>query len=400
VTVRCTFEGDVSRLRGWVAAWQALAERALEPNPFFEPWFLLPALRHLPELASDAGCGLLFIEEEGGALIGVVPLQLEPLRALAGRVRLPLMRARVLTHKYSFCHTPLVDRAAGARALAALLDWCRARRAPVLELEDTYADGPVHELLLEEARRLGSATFVRGAHERAVFLPRADASAYLAAAMSPKRRRDLERRERQLRAAGQLETPELGPGPGPDAELVPFVDGFLALEAAGWKGAAGTAFASTAADRGFFVEAVRAGHAEGRVWFQTVVLDGATIASLLSFVAGASAYSWKICYDERVAKYSPGVYVEVLNLRRLHARPQIAWMDSGARPDHPMVNRLWPDRKRIETRWFATGGVLPATFVRALPLALRLKTRLTSLRRRPAPRPTTAKPPPDEDNPP
>ena len=125
-------------------------------------------------------------------------------------------------------------------------------------------------------------------------------------------------------------------------------------------------------------------------------LDGATIASLLSFVAGASAYSWKICYDERMAKYSPGVYVEVLNLRRLHLRPQIAWMDSGARPDHPMVNRLWPDRKRIETRWFATGGVLPATFLRALPLAIRLKTRLATLRRRPAPRPTTAEGHPEE----
>jgi CelD/BcsL family acetyltransferase involved in cellulose biosynthesis len=401
VTVRCTFEGDASRLRGWVAAWQALAKRALEPNPFFEPWFLLPALRHLPELASvtsDAGCGVLFIEEQDGALIGVVPLRLEPLRALTGRIPLPLMRARVLTHKYSFCHTPLVDRAGGARAIAALLGWCRARRAPVLELEDTYADGPVHELLLEEARHLGSAaTFVRGAHERAVFLPRADASAFLAAAMTPKRRRDLERRERQLRAAGHLETPELGPGPGPDAELVPFVDGFLALEAAGWKGAAGTAFASAATDRDFFVEAVRAGHAEGRVWFQTVELDGATIASLLSFVAGASAYSWKICYDERMARYSPGVYVEVLNLRRLHERPQITWMDSGARPDHPMVNRLWPDRKRIETRWFATGGALPAAFVRSLPLAARLKTRLTTLRRRPdpGPVPSAGEPPPE-----
>ena len=39
-------------LRDWkqitgadLAAWQALALRAAEPNPFFEPWYLMPALR-------------------------------------------------------------------------------------------------------------------------------------------------------------------------------------------------------------------------------------------------------------------------------------------------------------------------------------------------------------------
>jgi hypothetical protein len=26
--------------------WERLAARAAEPNPFFEPWFLVPTLRH------------------------------------------------------------------------------------------------------------------------------------------------------------------------------------------------------------------------------------------------------------------------------------------------------------------------------------------------------------------
>ena len=29
----------------FVTAWERLVARAAEPNPFFEPWFLLPALR-------------------------------------------------------------------------------------------------------------------------------------------------------------------------------------------------------------------------------------------------------------------------------------------------------------------------------------------------------------------
>lgn len=391
--MRCTFETDLVRLAERAAAWQRLAERALEPNPFFEPWFLLPALRHLPEVNANAhagaGAGVLFIEEEQPAsqdaakLTAVVPLRFEAVR-VAGKVRLPLHRVRLLTHDFSFCHTPLVDPdpATAARALAALLDWCRARRAPILELDDIYAEGRVRALLLEEAARRKLPTFERATYERAVFLPRADASAYLAAAMAPRRRRDIERRERQLRAAGRVECLEAGPAGNTAVDVTPFLRRFLALEGAGWKGEAGTAFDSTPATRDFFLAAITAGYAQGRVWFQTVELDGATIASLLSFVAGGSSYSWKICYDERLSRFSPGVYVEVLNLRRLHERPGISWMDSGARPDHPMVNRLWPDRKRLESRWIATGGVLPSALVRALPLATRLKARLDRVRRR------------------
>ena len=393
--VRCSFETDLPRLEGRAGAWQALAEQALEPNPFFEPWFLLPALRHLPEVGLGVGAGVLFLEEEDdGTLIGVVPLRLEPLRlgkVGLGKVRLeelrlPLHRARLLTHDYSFCHIPLVspDPATATRALVALLDWCRSRRAPILELDDLYAEGPVRALLLEEMGRRGLPSFVRATHERAIFFPRADgdADAYLAAAMAPKRRRDVDRRERQLQAAGRVECPEAGPAGQHPGDVAPFVRSFLALEAAGWKGEARTAFDSTPATRAFFVESVTRGHERGRIWFQTVELDGVTIASLLSFVARETSYSWKICYDERMAKYSPGVYVEVVNLRRLHQRTGIAWMDSGARPDHPMVNRLWPDRRRIETRWVATGGVLPSALVRALPMATRLKARLDRARQK------------------
>ena len=36
---------DWAQLATLEEEWQALAEKAAEPNPFYEPWMLLPALR-------------------------------------------------------------------------------------------------------------------------------------------------------------------------------------------------------------------------------------------------------------------------------------------------------------------------------------------------------------------
>ncbi len=363
--LRAWFERDVGKLASEAARWQALAAQALEPNPFYEPWFVLPALRLLPELARD--CGVLFVEEDR-KIVGALPLVLGPWRR-----GVPWKRARFLTHKYSFCHTPLLSRSCAAGAWQAMLEWCRDAHAPVLELEHIYGDGPFHRLAAR-----GSTSFLRAQHDRAFFVPNVDAEAYQAAAMSAKHRREIARRERNLFAAGKLELPELGLGH--DGPIAPFIEGFLALEAAGWKGTGHTAFANRDRDRKFFIEVVQGGHEQGRIWFENATLDGKLIASLLNFVAGPGSYSWKICYDEKLSKLSPGVFIEIVNLRRLHERRQIEWMDSGATPDHPMLNRLWLDRKPIETRWLSTGGRASGWFLTALPWVQRAR----ALLRRPA----------------
>lgn len=54
-----------------VARWRALTEQAAVSNPFYEPDFLLPAVRHLPEAA---GTKLLLVEQ-AGSLLGVLPLR-------------------------------------------------------------------------------------------------------------------------------------------------------------------------------------------------------------------------------------------------------------------------------------------------------------------------------------
>src|SRR5438105_4944855 len=49
-------------------AWQDLAGRALEPNPFYEPWFLIPALRHV--LPDQEGTIAVLAIEDRAELVG------------------------------------------------------------------------------------------------------------------------------------------------------------------------------------------------------------------------------------------------------------------------------------------------------------------------------------------
>lgn len=51
--------------------WERLVARASEPNPFHEPWYLLPALRGL----DPPGKVRLLVLESGGEWLGLLPVR-------------------------------------------------------------------------------------------------------------------------------------------------------------------------------------------------------------------------------------------------------------------------------------------------------------------------------------
>ena len=68
---------------------------------------------------------------------------------------------------------------------------------------------------------------------------------------------------------------------------------------------------------------------------------------LINFRTPPASWSYKIAYDERLSRFSPGVMIEIENLMRVLADPDIDWMDSCAVEDHPMINSLWAQRRQI-----------------------------------------------------
>jgi hypothetical protein len=81
----------------------------------------------------------------------------------------------------------------------------------------------------------------------------------------------------------------------------------------------------------------------GKLRFWKLALDGRPVAMLFAVVEGARGWLGKIAYDERLARFSPGVLL-VLQATRSIFEEGLVEVDSCAIPGHPMIDRLWAGR--------------------------------------------------------
>lgn len=317
-------------------AWQRLAQRASEPNPFHEYWFLGPALEYLRE----GNTIWLATAWAGDELVGVLPLSR---RENYGRTPIPHLGNWL--HYQCFMGAPLVARGFEYdfwHALIRALDgteWAQY----LLSFAALDENGPLHAALVEAATALGRPSPIVHRFARALLAGKQDAEAYLAAVIRPKKRKELRRLANRLSELGTIEYHTLDD----PCELDRWAGDFLALEAAGWKGTRGAAMANTPQTIGFFKAVLRGAMATQRLDFQRLDLDGRPIAMLINFLTPPGAWSFKIAYDERLARFSPGVMIELENLPRVLGNAAIDWMDSCAVENHPMIESLWAERRNI-----------------------------------------------------
>ncbi|HZJ65829.1 MAG TPA: GNAT family N-acetyltransferase [Kofleriaceae bacterium] len=345
-----------------VVAWHDLVANAAEPNPFYEPHALLPAWRELA--ATEVRVVLVWapssLPGQPPVLVGLFPIVRTHCKGL------PLPALATWKHLYSYLATPLVRADLASEAIAALFAWLRRdTTAAVFEWQTLGADGPFYHALIDALHHLGFEAFHERSHTRALFRPAATAEAYLARALCGKKRKELRRQERRLAEAGRIVYDELAPG----GDLEAWLDEFVALEQHGWKGQGGTALRTDPAGLAMFRAMARGAFARGRWMTLALRLDGRAIAMKCNLRSGTGAVAYKIAYDETYARYSPGVLLELEHIRRLHEPGAPTWMDSGAAPDHPMIDHLWRDRRAIETIVVPTGRPLGALAVAAMPLA-------------------------------
>jgi hypothetical protein len=189
----------------------------------------------------------------------------------------------------------------------------------------------------------------------------------------------MRRKQRRLSETGRVEFDELRPEGDSDA----WIEEFLQLEVSSWKGKQGGAFACAESNRDYFVTIAKEAFKRGRLMMSALRLDGQPLAQKFSLNAGGGAFAFKIAYDENHAYFSPGTLLEVENIRRLHARPDIEWMDSCATPVH-FINRLWHDRRTIQTVLVSTGGRTGALVVLLMPTIRRVSRALRGFLRRPS----------------
>ncbi len=318
------------------ARWTDLANHAAEANSFYAPAMLDAALDHLV-----AGIGVHLIEVyDGPMLIGLMPV------ALARRHgRAPVANVVNWMHRHCFFGAPLIRRGHETAAWTGFLAQLDAASwAPgFLHLSGIDAAGANAAAIEAACTRDGRRIVELHRYDRALLRSEEDADAYWDTNVRPKKRKEIRRLQKRLAELGTVSSRILTD----PADLPGWIDAFLALEASGWKGGEGTALGCNPADAAFFRAAATAALAADQLHMLRLDLDGRPIAMLANFRHLDGAFSFKIAIDETLGRFSPGVLIEIDNLRAVLSDPAIGWMDSCAAAGHPMIDSLWGERRSI-----------------------------------------------------
>ena len=358
--------------------WRALACGALEPNPTFDPEVLVSASRHDRAWADLR----LLVVSEGDRFLACLPV-----RSMERWHRLPV---RALTTRlddgpvplFPLLGTPLVAVDAAAPALRALLSGLASgkvaeppadvpRRPPsILVLERWNDEGPVARLWRETCRTLGLPLQVSDAWQRPLVRRAPGSAAEWPTVFGRRRLAEAERSRRRLtEQVGEVRFVERWQDPTA-------VDDFLALEASGWKGRAGTALQQAPEQAAAFRDACDRWAAAGRLMTLTLEVAGRPIGVQCAVRSGEGVFLLRTAYDEEYARYGPGVLVHLATAQHCFARAGLEWIDACCAPDNTFCTGFFPDRVAVATAvtgFGAMGRAAPAAWRVAGPAGKRLR---------------------------
>ena len=318
----CPGRGAVDALRD---EWDALLARGPVDLPFLTSGW---TAAWLDAFAPGATLRVLVARDGAGRAVGIAPLLEERVR---GGVRLS---APANDHS---CRVEWILGPDVAGAVGALWAHLRDRmRWDVLLLRDLPRDGPtsVHLEALAAADRHPCG---RWESMRSPWVPLGGGG--VEAATSTKFQANLRRRARRLTETGAVAVRRVDGGEDLDAAL----DAFLALEAAGWKGARGTAIARDARLVTFYRAAARDAARRGTLALRALEVDGRPVAFHFGLVHGGAYLLPKTAYDEALGAVSPGQLLQREVLAECEARGLEAFDFLG--PDMDW-KRDWAPRHR------------------------------------------------------
>jgi CelD/BcsL family acetyltransferase involved in cellulose biosynthesis len=340
--------------RNQIAHWRALAIRAMEPNPFFEPEYVLA-------LANQRYGGeiTLLTVSVGGDMVTAIPLYRRRLR-LGG---LPVPTWSVP----SVLGLPLLDRTCAVPALETAFDFLASRSAvrKVLLMPRAPVDGPV-AAAIEGSSKNRPHLQEEGDLIRCPIVRRRRTDTYLDETLHGRRRKNIWRQRNHLEKllGHKMRLQDHGGSPGA-------VEKFLALERSGWKGRAGTAMLCRPGAADWFRQVCAAYGAAGRLRLVSLDAGGTTVAMKCDVEAGEGLFNLKTAYNEAFARFSPGVLLEVEAVRVFHRENRYAFMDASSNyPKNPLV-WLYPDGRPLADRAFTLGGRAARIVIRGLELSWR-----------------------------
>lgn len=352
-----------------VKAWDRLQAHAVEDNAYFTPGFLIPALERY---GKSTPAQVIFVYRNTHAtpeLIACAPF----VKTVSGS-RVPLSLMSTFASPHSYLSHPLIHAEHVELAISALWDWLEARQRThtLLRLDRMQQTSQVWRAIRAELQRRGRPYWVRSRAVRPVLRRHASFDDYLAA-LSSKRRKDFRRKWRMLERAGRVEV-VLHRSAADASELA---GRFMALERKSWKGEHGTALASNRDDAAFFTDITARFGARDQLFYVELRLDGRPIAMTSNFVSGRTLFAFKIAYDPELARYSPGVLVELAGIRLMHEATDLELGDSGA-TGSSYAGSYWSDHTELQTVYVPAPRLPAWAMVQLMPHAQQAKRALAA----------------------
>ncbi len=351
--------------------WRELAAGALEPNPFFEPEFLLPLARGFGELDEVA----LAVVSDGEEWLACLPVH-----RVKRWHRLPLPSISTWRgHGYlpALLGTPLISRTRAHDATVALVGGVTRSPGSFFCVLDTLVeDGPVLEEVLSAVSEAGLRSLRFEDRVRAL-LRRRPENDYLERAMNAKHRRNLRAGWRQLREK-LGEEPQILDRSGDEAAVAELIE----LEGRSRLAESGAVLSSDPALVRFFEEMCAGFAALGRLQLLALRAGDETIALKCNLLADPGIFYLKIAYEERYARCSPGIQLEAAMFALFHERSQDEWVDSCASPDNDTFNKLLPERRTLVTLAVFDPGIRTVAVGPMIRAVRYRRARRTAARRR------------------
>jgi CelD/BcsL family acetyltransferase involved in cellulose biosynthesis len=337
---RIEYCADREELSRHELAWQGLTAAIQAPNPFYASPMLGPAWDYLAG-ASEVGVVLIYHDGERPAeknrLLGLFPIEWSR--------ELGLLTVRLWRHQYCYLGEPLIRRGVEARMWRLFLNWLGGhhRQPGLVDANHIPADGAIYQGLIDASaldKRLPQCV---DEYNRQMFVRGDSFESYVANSCTKHFLQEIRRQRRRLEELGRVELKQ----PQDAAELEVALASFLVLENAGWKGKGASSLASASQSQTYFQTICRVAYEQQRLQLLGLYLNGEPIAMKCNFLSQPGSYAFKIAFDERYARYSPGIQLELETIRLLHEQHTVEWMDSCATRGHFMISRLWGEQRTL-----------------------------------------------------
>ena len=297
---------DSAALQPWAAQWNALARAAPQHQPMQSAAWVEAYAQTLLPAGAQLHC---LLAHQDGRLLGVLPLVVQT----AGPRTWGIDTAATPYDPHSAFGDMLADAASASTVLPALLRAaCQLPRQPhlphlhlrELALRGVEARSPTLAALASLEQAAPTARCVSNHRSWGSFLSVAGSWIAYRSSLSKNFTANLRKAHNRLR---EPHMPEVrfdwltGDQANPQ-----HLASFMALEAAGWKGQAGSAIFQSARLQRFYTHLTGNASAAGMLEWHFMWLGGKLIAAHLAWRCGRVLSLLKIAYDENQGRFSPG----------------------------------------------------------------------------------------------